>query len=40
MMAGRAAVQVETKPVTIDATSLRAHRTATSSGVQKGGVDA
>jgi transposase len=40
MMAGRAAEHGETKPVMIDATSLRAHRTATSSGVQKGGVDA
>ena len=40
MMAGLAAEHGETKTVMIDATYLKAHRTATSMGVKKGGVDA
>ncbi len=40
MMAGLAADHGETKTVMIDATYLKAHRTATSLGVKKGGVDA
>ena len=40
MMAGLAAGHGEEKTVMIDATYLKAHRTATSSGVEKGGVDA
>jgi hypothetical protein len=35
-----AAEQCEEKTVMIDATYLKAHRTATSPGVKKGGVDA
>ena len=37
MMAGLAAEHGETKTVMIDATYLKAHRTATSLGVKKGG---
>ncbi len=40
MMAGLAAEHGEEKIVMIDATYLKAHRTATSLGVKKGGVDA
>lgn len=40
MMLGLAAEQCEEKTVMIDATYLKAHRTATSPGVKKGGVDA
>ena len=40
MMAGLAAEHGERKTVMIDATYLKAHRTATSLGVKKGGVDA
>ena len=40
MMAGLAAGHGEEKTVMIDATYLKAHRTATSMGVKKGGVDA
>lgn len=40
MMAGLAAEHGERKTVMIDATHLKAHRTATSMGVKKGGVDA
>lgn len=40
MMAGLAAEHGEKKTVMIDATYLKAHRTATSMGVKKGGVDA
>ena len=40
MMAGLAAGHGEEKTVMIDATYLKAHRTATSMGVKKGGLDA
>ena len=40
MMVGLAAEHGEEKIVMIDATYLKAHRTATSLGVKKGGVDA
>jgi len=40
IMAGLAAEHGEKKTVMIDATYLKAHRTATSMGVKKGGVDA
>ncbi len=40
MMAGLATKHGEEKTVMIDATYLKAHRTATSLGVKKGGVDA
>ena len=40
MMLGLAAEHGEEKTVMIDATYLKAHRTATSMGVKKGGVDA
>ena len=40
IMAGLAAEHGEQKTVMIDATYLKAHRTATSMGVKKGGVDA
>ncbi len=40
MMVGLAADHGERKIVMIDATYLKAHRTATSMGVKKGGVDA
>jgi len=40
MMAGLAAEHGERKTVMIDATYLKAHRTATSMGVKKGGVAA
>ncbi len=40
MMVGLAAGHGETKTVMIDATYLKAHRTATSMGVKKGGADA
>jgi hypothetical protein len=40
MMMGLAADHGETKTVMIDATYLKAHRTASSLGVKKGGVDA
>ena len=40
MMAGLAAGHGEEKTVMIDATYLKAHRTATSLGLKKGGVDA
>ena len=40
MMAGLAAEHVEEMTVMIDATYLKAHRTATGLGVKKGGVDA
>jgi hypothetical protein len=40
MMVGLAAENGETKTVMIDATYLKAHRTATSLGVKKGGMDA
>ena len=40
MMAGLAADHGERKTVMIDATYLKAHRTATSMGVKKGGVGA
>ena len=40
MMVGLAAEYGEEKTVMIDATYLKAHRTATSMGVKKGGVDA
>ena len=40
MMAGLASEHGEQKTVMIDATYLKAHRTATSMGVKKGGVDA
>ena len=40
MMAGLAAEHGEEKTVMIDATYLKAHRTATSLGVKKGGVEA
>ena len=40
MMDGLAAEHFEKKTVMIDATDLKAHRTATSLGVKKGGVDA
>ncbi len=39
MMAGLAADHGEEKTVMIDATYLKVHRTATSMGVKKGGVD-
>ena len=39
MMAGLAAEHCEKKTVMIDATYLKAHRTTTSMGVKKGGVD-
>jgi len=39
-MKGLAAKHDEEKAVMIDATYLKAHRTATSMGVKKGGVDA
>ena len=38
MMAGLAAEHSEQKTVMIDATYLKAHRTASSLGVKKGGV--
>ena len=40
MMVGLAANHGEEKTVMIDATYLKAHRTATSMGVKKGGLDA
>ena len=40
IMVGLAAEHTEEKTVMIDATYLKAHRTATSMGVKKGGVDA
>ena len=40
MMAGLAAEHGEKQTVMIDATYLKAHRTATSMGAKKGGVDA
>ena len=40
MMVGLAAEHCEEKTLMIDATDLKAHRTATSLGVKKGGVDA
>ena len=40
MMAGLATEHGEEKTVMIDATYLKAHRTATSLGVKKGGADA
>lgn len=40
MMTGLAAEHGEEKTVMIDATYLKAHRTATSTGVKKGGVSA
>ena len=40
MMTGPAAEHCEKKTVMIDATDLKAHRTATSMGVKKGGVGA
>ena len=40
IMMGLAAEHGEEKTVMIDATYLKAHRTATSMGVKKGGVDA
>ena len=40
MMVGLAAEHGEEKTIMIDATYLKAHRTATSMGVKKGGVDA
>ena len=40
MMAGLATEHGEQKTVMIDATYLKARRTATSLGVKKGGVDA
>ena len=40
MMAGLAAEHGAEKTVKIDATYLKAHRTATSLGAKKGGVDA
>lgn len=40
MMAGLAVEHSEKKTVMIDATYLKAHRTATSRSVKKGGVDA
>ena len=40
MVAGLAADHGEKKTVMIDATYLKAHRTATSLGVKKGGLDA
>ena len=40
MMAGLAAEHGEEKTVMIDATYLKAHRTATNLGVKKGGADA
>lgn len=40
MMPGLAAEHGEKKTLMIDATYLKAHRTATSMGVKKGGVDA
>ena len=40
MMVGLAAGHGEEKTVMIDATYLKVHRTATSMGVKKGGVDA
>ena len=40
MMVGLAAEHVEKKTVMIDATHLKAHRTATSMGAKKGGVAA
>lgn len=40
MMAGLAAKHGEKRTVMIDATYLKAHRTATSMAVKKGGVDA
>ncbi len=40
MMVGLAAEHGEEKTVMIDATHLKAHRTATGLGVKKGGVDA
>jgi len=40
IMAGLAAERSEEKTVMIDATYLKAHRTATSLGVKKRGVDA
>jgi hypothetical protein len=40
MMAGLAAQHGEEQTVMIEATYLKAHRTASSLGVKKGGVDA
>ncbi len=40
MMGGLAAEHGEEKTVMVDATNLKAHRTASSLGVKKGGVDA
>ena len=40
IMAGLAVEHVEEKTVMIDATYLKVHRTATSMGAKKGGVDA
>lgn len=40
MMVGLAADHGEAKTVMIDATYLKAHRTATSMGIKKGGLDA
>lgn len=40
MMAGLAAEHDEEKPVMIEATYFKVHRTATSLGVKKGAVDA
>ena len=40
MMAGLAVEHCEKKTMMIDATYLKAHRTATSMGVKKGGLDA
>ena len=40
IMAGLAAEHVEEKTVMIDATYLKAHRTATSLAAKRGGVDA
>lgn len=40
MMVGLAAEHDEKRTVMIDATYLKAHRTATSMGMKKGGVDA
>jgi hypothetical protein len=39
MMAGLAVEHCEKKTMMIDATYLKAHRTATSMGVKKGGVE-
>ena len=40
IMAGRAAEHGEEMTVMIDATHLKAHRTASSLGIKRGGVDA